>query len=415
MKRVSVLALGVLALGSWMGSVTPEGIGVASVQAQESLRPEIGKPLQAAQELMKAQKYKEALTKIREADAVGGKTAYENYILDRMRGSAASGAGETDLAAKSFEAVINSGKLPEAEHAKIMEAVAGTYYRAKEYGKAVAWAQRYFKSGGSSGSMRTLMVQAQYLNGDYAEAAKAINESVVADEKAGRTPAEDQLQLLANCYLKVNDKTGYVNALEKLVVHHPKKEYWADLLARIQRKPGFSDRLSLDVYRLMFATGNLREGGDFMEMAQLALQAGLPAEAKKVVAEGFAKGVLGAGAEADRHKRLRDLANKQTDDDRKALAEDEKAAASAKDGEASVKVGYAFVTNGDLDKGIAMIEQGIAKGGLKRAEDAKLHLGMAYLQSGNRAKAVQALRSVTGTDGAADLARLWIAHGGRQG
>ena len=129
----------------------------------------------------------------------------------------------------------------------------------------------------------------------------------------------------------------------------------------------------------------------------------------------IAKGVLGAGAEADRHKRLRDLANKQTDDDRKALAEDEKAAASAKDGEASVKVGYAFVTNGDLDKGIAMIEQGIAKGGLKRAEDAKLHLGMAYLQSGNRAKAVQALRSVTGTDGAADLARLWIAHGGRQG
>ena len=131
--------------------------------------------------------------------------------------------------------------------------------------------------------------------------------------------------------------------------------------------------------------------------------------------EGFAKGVLGTGAEADRHKRLRDLANKQTDDDRKTLADDEKAAMAAKDGEASVKVGYAFVTNGDVDKGIAMIEQGIAKGGLKRAEDAKLHLGMAYLQAGNRAKAAQVLRSVAGTDGAADLARLWMAQGGRSG
>ncbi len=415
MKRVSVLVLGLLALGSWIGSITPEGVGLSSVYAQESLRPEVGKPLQAAQELMKAQKYKEALAKIREADAVSGKTAYENYILDRMRGSAASGAGETELAAKSFEAVINSGKLPEAEQVKLMEAVAGTYYRAKEYGKAAAWAHRYFKGGGSSASMRTLLMQAQYLNGEYAEAAKAINDAVAADEKAGRTPSEEQLQLLANCYLKLNDKTGYANALEKLVVHHPKKEYWADLLARIQRKPGFSDRLSLDVYRLMFATGNLREGGDFMEMAQLALQAGLPAEAKKIVADGFAKGVLGSGAEADRHKRLRDLANKQTDDDRKGLAEDEKTAASAKEGEALVKVGYAFVTNGDLDKGIAMMEQGIAKGGLKRAKNAKLHLGMAYLQAGNRAKAVQVLRSVGGTDGAADLARLWIAQGGRQG
>ncbi len=413
MKRVSVLVLGLLALGSWVGSVTPEGVGFSSVRAQESLRPEVGKPLQAAQELMKAQKYKEALAKIREADAVSGKTAYENYILDRMRGSAASGAGETELAAKSFEAVINSGKLPEAEQVKIMEAVAGTYYRAKDYGKAIAWAQRYLKAGGSSASMRTLIMQAQYLNGDYAEAAKSINDAVAADERAGRTPGEDQLQLLANCYLKLNDKTGYANALEKLVSHYPKKEYWADLLSRIQRKPGFSDRLSLDVYRLMFATGNLREGGDFMEMAQLALQAGLPAEAKKVVTEGFTKGVLGTGAEADRHKRLRDLANKQTDDDRKALVDDEKAAAAAKDGEALAKVGYAFVTNGEFDKGIAMIEQGIAKGGLKRAEDAKLHLGMAYLQANNRAKAVQVLRSVGGTDGAADLARLWIAQGGR--
>ena len=173
MKRVSVLVLGLLALGSWVGSVTPEGVGLSSVHAQESLRPEVGKPLQAAQELMKAQKYKEALAKIREADAVSGKTAYENYILDRMRGSAASGAGETELAAKSFEGVINSGKLPEAEQAKIMEAVAGTYYRAKDYGKAIGWAQRYFKAGGSSAAMRTLMMQAQYLNGDYAEAAKA--------------------------------------------------------------------------------------------------------------------------------------------------------------------------------------------------------------------------------------------------
>jgi len=50
MKRVSVLVLGLLALGSWVGSVTPEGVGLSSVHAQESLRPEVGKPLQAAQD-----------------------------------------------------------------------------------------------------------------------------------------------------------------------------------------------------------------------------------------------------------------------------------------------------------------------------------------------------------------------------
>jgi hypothetical protein len=42
------------------------------------MRPEVGKPLQqAGSDLLKAGKAKEALAKVREADAVGGKTAAE--------------------------------------------------------------------------------------------------------------------------------------------------------------------------------------------------------------------------------------------------------------------------------------------------------------------------------------------------
>jgi hypothetical protein len=74
-------------------------------------------------------------------------------------------------------------------------------------------------------------------------------------------------------------------------------------------------------------------------------------------------------------------------------------------------VGYVYVTMGQFDKGIQLIEQGIAKGGLKRPEDAKLHLGMAQLQAGkNKGKAVQTLRSVQGADGGSDLGRLWAVY-----
>ena len=58
------------------------------------------------------------------------------------------------------------------------------------------------------------------------------------------------------------------------------------------------------------------------------------------------------------------------------------------------------------------IEQGIAKGGLKRPEDAKLRLGMAQQQSSRaKVKAAQTLRSVQGNDGSADIARLWLVLG----
>ena len=59
---------------------------------------------------------------------------------------------------------------------------------------------------------------------------------------------------------------------------------------------------------------------DYMEMAQLLLQAQLPAEAKTVVDKGYAAGVLGTGAEAARQQRLRDLVNKNVVDSKASLA-----------------------------------------------------------------------------------------------
>ena len=197
------------------------------------------------------------------------------------------------------------------------------------------------------------------------------------------------------------------------MAHYPKKEYWSIYLARVQRKSGFSDRLSLDLMRLKLATGVLGKTDEYMEMAQLALQAGYPAEGKEIVDKGFAAGVLGTGAEAERHKRLRDLANKQEVEAKGTIDQRASAAAAAKDGNDLVQIGYAFATMGQADKGIGLIEQGIAKGGLKRPEDAKLHLGLALLKSGkNKTRAVQTLRSVQGSDGTADLGRLWsmLAH-----
>jgi hypothetical protein len=75
-------------------------------------------------------------------------------------------------------------------------------------------------------------------------------------------------------------------------------------------------------------------------------------------------------------------------------------------------VGYAYVTMGEVDKGIGLIQQGIAKGNLKRPEDAKLRLGMAQLQSPKtKAAGVATLRAIKGTDGVAEIARMWTLAG----
>jgi hypothetical protein len=390
--------------------------GFSALQAQEALRPEVGKPLQVAQELIKAQKYKEALAKVRDAEAAPNKTANESYMVERMRIAAASGAGDAELAAKSFEALKASGRLPAAEQLRMLESLTGAFYRAKDYAKTITWGKRYLAEGGPNVQIRTLVIQSQYLAGDYVGAAKELVLEVQGNDKAGRVTPEDRLTLLLNAAQRANDAAAQTMALEQLVAHYPKKAYWSDLLARLQRKPGFSDRLALDTYRLMLATGSMRDASDYMEMAQLAVQAGLAGEGQQVVDNGFAAGMLGSGTptEADRHRRLKDLVAKRADEEKQGLAAREMQAASARGGDELVNLGFSQVFLGDAKKGVALMEKGIAKGGLKRPDDARLHLGIAYLMAGDATRAQAAFKAVGGRDGTADLARLWALSARRK-
>ena len=214
--------------------------------------------------------------------------------------------------------------------------------------------------------------------------------------------------MLANIQLKKNDKVGYVNTIEKLATSYPKAQYWTDLLNRVQGKPGFSNRLRVDVYRLQLANGLLKKPSEYMEMAQLVLQAKAPAEALKIIDKGYKAGALGTGADAARHQRLKDLAEKNLAEQNKNFAALETEYTAAKDNDALVGLGYALVQAGQADKGLKMMEGAIKAGSLKYADEAKLRLGEAYAAAGKKQQAITALKTVSGKEGTADLARYWI-------
>jgi len=400
MMKIPTLAAALLLAGA---------ASLLSTAQAEALRPEVGKTLQQASELLKAGKGKEALAKVREADGVAGKTAAEQLMIDRMKGSAAQRAGDNPAVIAALEAVFP--KVTGTDAAQVAEQLAAAYSAAKDWAKTGQWIQKAQSLGGNSAQLKQLQAYVQSQSGDFAAVAKDAGAAVAASEQAGKRPEEGDLLRLADAQARTGNPAGQGATLEKLLFNYPKKEYWAIYLGRLQRKSGFSDRFSLDLMRLKLATGSLAKTDEFMEMSQLALQAGLPAEGKAIVDKGFAAGALGNGAEAERHKRLRDMANKQEAEAKLSIATRAEAATAAKEGNDLVQIGYAYATMGQADKGVSLIEQGIAKGSLKRPEDAKLKLGLAMLQSGkHKSKAVQVLRGVQGNDGAADLGRLWALY-----
>jgi len=394
MRTLPSLLLALLAAASF---------GVAHAQG---IRAEVGKPLQQASELLRAGKAREALAKAREADAVGGKTAAEQLMIDRMKAAAAQRAGDGGAAIQALESIY--GRVGGAEQGQVAEQLASAHAQARNNGKASEWLNKAIQGGNNSAGVRQLQSYLQSASGDYGAIAREAAAAVSGAEQAGRRPEEGDLLRLADAQQRTNNLNGYSSTLEKLLAYYPKKDYWNAYLGRLPRKPGFADRFALDVLELKLASGTLTKTEDYMEMAQLALQAGLPADGRRIVEQGLKAGALGTGPEAARHQRLKDLAVKKEGEAKAGIGAQAAEAANQKTGDDLVKVGYAQVSLGEVDQGIKLIEQGIAKGGLKRPEDAKLLLGKAMLKSGkNRQKAVQTLRSVTGTDGAAEIARLW--------
>jgi len=77
MKRTAPRALLCALLAAGALAALPAG-------AADSVRPEVGKPLQAAQALIKQHRGREAMAEISRAEAVPNRTAFENQVIAQL-------------------------------------------------------------------------------------------------------------------------------------------------------------------------------------------------------------------------------------------------------------------------------------------------------------------------------------------
>ena len=372
--------------------------------AQEGMSPAVGKPLQAAISYMRAHNFAKAMAAVRQAEAAPNKTQHENAAIAQMKASIASQSGDS----ATVQSILDSGQIGGSEAIALMQGEVSIAFKEKNYPKVVYWSERYLKAGGTNPAMRTYQIQGYYLQGNYAQAEKLQQAQIAQETRGGKPPAEGQLQLLYSCQSKLHDNAGQLATIKLLVTYYPKPDYWLNVIDTMRTRPGFPDRLTLDVYRLEFSLNLVNKPEDAMDMAELAIQARQFGEAKDVLDKCYAGGLLGTGPDAPREARLKALVDKQYAAGKADLGKEDAAAASDHDGNALLALGETYVSYGMFDKGIPMMEQAIRKDDLRHPDDAKLHLGLAYYKAGQQAKAVAELKTVHGTDGTGDLAQLWI-------
>jgi tetratricopeptide (TPR) repeat protein len=409
LKRIAIAVCFALGAATASSVFVPEVVQAA--EAKPKLSKAVASVLQKAQKAMVEKDFDTALAEIQKAEAIDKKAPHEQYQIDEFLGYILIQQKKYGEAAPVYERMLNSGLVPEEQVSDRMKAVSQMYFQEKQYQKSVEWAKKWLDKNGMNEDMGVLLGQAYYLLEDYRNAAATMTQVVDYLEQSNQEPKENYLQIVLSSYVKLDDRLALENSLKRIVRYYPKANYWETLLDIFRRKSN-SERVTFGFYRLMNTVGVLKEKGEYMEMAQLGIEMGVPGESEKVVQQGISRGVLRSDdkTEQTRIDNLFAAAKKQAAADRASLAQQAKEAEKARQGQIDVGLGEAYLSYGQYEEAIAAIERGIKKGGVNDVDEAQISLGIAYLENGQKDRAREAFKAVKRESRWADLAELWDLH-----
>lgn len=410
-RMLAAAAASAILLGAGLASPVARAADEKADKAKEAkVSKAASKPLQAAKAAADAQKYPEALEKLKEVQALPDKSPYDEHVMNELFGFVYVRTQQYADAAKALEAGLNDGFLTDADKETRVKALAQVNYQIKNYDKAIEFGNQVIKNGQADDDMVTLVSQAYYIKGDYKGTMAFVNEYNESQIKAGKQPKEQAINLVLSSCLKLDDNECATKALERMVSYYPKPDYWQNLLYSLFQQEGQTDKSLLQVYRLAADVDVLKRPDDYTEYAQLAIEAGSPGEAEAILEKGMAKNIFTDPKLIDRNKRLLANAKQQADQDRASLDKIAKDAAAGKTGDKDVSIGLAYLGYKQYDKAVEAITRGLAKPGVQNVGEANLLLGIAQLGAGKKEEAQKSFNNVKGDPKLERIANLWSLH-----
>jgi hypothetical protein len=197
-----------------------------------------------------------------------------------------------------------------------------------------------------------------------------------------------------------------IAALENLIRLTNKSEYWNSLI-RLFRQDERDDHNLLMMYRVMYNTSAMNAGSDYVEMAQLLGDAGLPGEAQAILETAVSSGRI-KQEEKGRVTRLAASLRTRAEAERKGMELQDAQSAEGSAGDSDVKRGEIYYGFGDYKNAADAIARGLKKGGITHLDEALVYLGLAEGAIKDNAAARSAfadLREVS--DMSPHVAELW--------
>lgn len=328
-----------------------------------------------------------------------------------MAGNLAVGLGSTAndpaLQRRGIEAMLQSGKLPPEDLGKFSFFLGNFQYQARQFGPAFQSLLQARRAGFHDSQLDALLYDSASRSGDLEAAFNLAKEDIAAAKASGgAAPAIALRSVLVSAYHAKQLDRAYEFA-SLLVTSYPEADNWNLATVVVRELASLPAQDNIDLMRLMFRTGALKEGRDYMEYLQNATgRVGVlyPGEVLSVARDGLAKGLVNQSDVAEY------LTNAQAAmaSDRISLPGQERDARAAGAGAVSVLAAAdAFLSYGEPAKAEQLYNLALAKPGVDNGR-ALTRLGIALLDQGKFAEATAAFDKVTGPR--QSVAHLWSIY-----
>jgi hypothetical protein len=379
----------------------------AAVAADEQkLSAKVAKPLSDAIKAAQAKDYPTALADVKLAQAVEGRTPFEDYKINAILTFIAINMKDYDTATTAIEAAADSPVMPDADKPTTLRNALLLSAQAKQYQKAIAYGQQLQALGPLDPTLEGTLAQVYYYLQDFVHAQQYAQMTIDADKAAGKTPDEAVLQIVMIAQAKQNNMGGAQETLENLAVNFNKPESWSQLIDIALSRKGVKDPDALYLLRLKFIIPGAMRDDDYASLANVANLQGYPTEALNALQKGIQLGKITTAQAGSTFSQARNGAAM----DQRSLGQYAAQAERAKSGQQDIKLAEDYWGYGRYADASAAAARAVAKGGMTDPSEGPMLIGMLDVVQGKYDAGVQSLSQVTGSPTRMASAHLWTLY-----
>jgi hypothetical protein len=264
------------------------------------------------------------------AARAASRTPDAQYFVARAMWRIADGTQNRQLEAEALDALLAATATPQNERVIYLNRQAELAFAAEDFAKAERAFTQLLQITPTDTRIQNNLRIVQQRRGNTAGAQQTVFQSIQAAEASGgRAPQEMYLNALRLVYGERN-RARSIEFATRLAQNYPTPANWRDAVRVYRQMAQPDDALTLDSLRFARAAGGIEGADEYGFYVTMLDQAALPGEAKAVIEEGVARGVLRANA--PNVSRMLATANRRIAEDRAGLASQIREARNASTG-----------------------------------------------------------------------------------